>query len=30
MVSDDERVAAIRTAIQLVNLADLIAITTRA
>jgi uncharacterized protein len=30
MVSDDERVAAIRTAIQLVNLADLIAITTPA
>jgi uncharacterized protein len=30
MVSDDERIAAIRTAIQLVNLADLIAITTRA
>lgn len=30
MVSDDERIATIRTAIQLVNLADLIAITTRA
>lgn len=30
LVSDDERVAAIRTAIQLVNLADLIAVTTRA
>ena len=28
--SDDERVAAMRTAIQLVNLADLIAVTTRA
>jgi uncharacterized protein len=30
LVSDDERVAAMRTAIQLVNLADLIAVTTRA
>jgi len=30
MVSDDERVGAIRTAIQLVNLADMIAVTTRA
>jgi predicted TIM-barrel fold metal-dependent hydrolase len=30
LVSDDEQIAAIRTAIQLVNLADLIAITTRA
>ncbi len=30
LVADDERVASIRTAIQLVNLADLIAITTRA
>lgn len=30
LVSDDEKVAAMRTAIQLVNLADLIAVTTRA
>ena len=30
MVSDEERVGAIRTAIQLVNLADMIAVTTRA
>jgi len=30
MVSDEERVSAIRTAIQLVNLADMIAVTTRA
>jgi predicted TIM-barrel fold metal-dependent hydrolase len=30
LVSDDERVSAMRTAIQLVNLADLIAVTTRA
>jgi predicted TIM-barrel fold metal-dependent hydrolase len=30
VVSDDDRVAAMRTAIQLVNLADLIAVTTRA
>jgi hypothetical protein len=30
LVSDDERVATMRTAIQLVNLADLIAVTTRA
>jgi hypothetical protein len=30
VVSDDERVAGMRTAIQLVNLADLIAVTTRA
>jgi predicted TIM-barrel fold metal-dependent hydrolase len=30
LVSDDERVAALRTAIQLVNLADLITLTTRA
>jgi uncharacterized protein len=30
LVSDDEHVAAMRTAIQLVNLADLIAVTTRA
>ena len=30
MVSDDDRVGAIRTAIQLVNLADMIAVTTRA
>jgi hypothetical protein len=30
LVSDDERVAAVRTAIQLVNLADMIAVTTRA
>ena len=30
VVSDDERVAAMRTAIQLVNLADLFAVTTRA
>jgi hypothetical protein len=30
VVSDDERVSAMRTAIQLVNLADLIAVTTRA
>jgi predicted TIM-barrel fold metal-dependent hydrolase len=30
MVSDDDRVAAMRTAIQLVNLADLITVTTRA
>jgi hypothetical protein len=30
LVSDDERVAGIRQAIQLVNLADLIAVTTRA
>jgi predicted TIM-barrel fold metal-dependent hydrolase len=30
LVSDDERVAAMRTAIQLVNLADLITLTTRA
>ncbi len=30
VVSDDERVAAMRTAIQLINIADLIAITTRA
>ena len=30
MVSDDDRVVAIRTAIQLVNLADMIAVTTRA
>ncbi len=30
MVSDDDRIGAIRTAIQLVNLADMIAVTTRA
>ena len=30
IVSDDERIASMRTAIQLVNLADLIAVTTRA
>jgi uncharacterized protein len=30
LVSDDERVAAMRTAIQLMNLADLLAVTTRA
>ena len=30
IVSDDERIAPMRTAIQLVNLADLIAVTTRA
>jgi hypothetical protein len=30
LVSDDERVATMRTAIQLVNLADLITVTTRA
>jgi hypothetical protein len=30
MASDDDRVAAMRRAIQLVNLADLIAVTTRA
>jgi hypothetical protein len=30
VVSDDERIEAMRTAIQLINLADLIAITTRA
>ncbi len=30
LVADDEHIAAMRTAIQLVNLADLIAVTTRA
>jgi len=30
VVSDDERIEAMRTAIQLINIADLIAITTRA
>jgi hypothetical protein len=30
VASDEERIAAMRTAIQLVNLADLIAVTTRA
>ena len=30
LVSDDERVAAFRSAIQLVNLADMVSVTTRA